>query len=93
METCGHCKKFLESGGEWDKLKGEIEKREDLNYYKMVLYDSKKNSAHIENNYPTVTGYPTIMIKNKGKPAKEYNGSRNASDLVLFLDGVKPNQF
>ena len=91
METCGHCKRFLKSGGEWDKLKEKIEAREDLNFYRMVLYDSDLNASHIESNYPMVKGYPTIMIKNKGKDAIEYNGERNSDDIIEFLNGVKTN--
>lgn len=90
MKGCPHCEKFKP---EWDKLSEKINNNADLAHFKLIMVSSEvaSNSAHIKdsNNYPTIKGYPTIMIKKRGKKAVEYTGDREAGALETFIKEQK----
>lgn len=83
MKGCPHCDEFQKVWDELESKKGEIPG------YELVIYDADKNAEHISDNYPKVKGYPTIMMKNKGKEPVEFKQDRTVEELLKFVKDNK----
>ena len=81
-DNCGFC---TQSQGEWEKLKKMKVpvKLHEVRNNDLFTYNSKKHSR---------ASVPTYVLFN-GKKETEYNGDRNANDMLQFLKAnVKTNR-
>jgi len=79
VEWCGHCRRFKNKNGVWEKIKNNKILK---NKVKLIDIDGdEKQSEVMENN---IEGYPTLILFLKNKKIV-YNGERTEKDIIKFL--------
>jgi len=80
--SCFHCHAMMP---DWNKVKEHYKKT----YISGNIIQLEANDL-IKLNYQKINeqikGYPTLMIFNKGKYIKEYNGNRTSTDIIKYIN-------
>ena len=83
-DWCGHCKKIHPA---WDEAASQVN-TDGVKMAKVNCGDSDNSShAAIAKKYK-VDGYPTIHLLNNGKIESEYEGGRDSSDFVSYINNL-----
>jgi protein disulfide-isomerase-like protein len=79
-EWCGHCKNIA---SEWEALAEAI--HSSHSHVAIASINAETESALAKKL--GVHGYPTLLLIKNGKVMDKYNGQRNVSSMIAFIDG------
>ena len=79
---CGHCENMKP---EWELLKKKLRKK-TYNCVLLEIDSNEVNSINYTQLNNSIIGYPCIILFNKGKKIKEYEGNRTSNDMLKFLN-------
>lgn len=77
MNGCGHCEKMMP---EWEKARKNNHSGIKMRKVEM----NQKDGKNLCKRY-NIQGFPTIILLEKGKKVKYYEGERNEVGLIKFL--------
>ena len=80
-ELCIHCKNMK---SQWNTLKKKL-KNMHCNSVLLEIDSSQLNNIDYSSLTNSINGFPSIMIFNKGKKIKDYNGNRSSNDMFKFF--------
>lgn len=79
VEWCGHCRRFKNKEGIWEKLKNNQLLKKKI---KLIDIDGDENQSEVMKN--NIEGFPTLILFIKNKKIL-YNGERSEKDIMNFL--------
>lgn len=81
-DWCGHCKNMADS---WNKASSKVNKSNDNKMIKINVGEDDIEQKRIVEKY-NIKGYPTILILQNGNIVSLYEGERDESSLISYVN-------